>query len=94
MSRTELGIKNLKRFVAVYRRVAFVALVFFVCTNTLEVKRSVAPIVFGVLICAVLLYEHGFKLDANRRNRVWLITVYLVPTAVMIGFVGRKLLSL
>ena len=64
------------------------------CTNTLDVKRSVVPLVFGVLLCAVLLYEHGFKLDANRRNCIWFMTVYLVPMAVMIGFVSWRLLSL
>jgi hypothetical protein len=69
-------------------------LAFFVCTNTLDVKRSVVPLVFGVLLCAVLLYEHGFKLDANRRNCIWFMTVYLVPMAVMIGFVSWRLLSL
>ena len=94
MPRIELGIKNPNRFVAVYRRVSFVAIAFYVCTNALEVKRSVISLVFGVLMCAFVLYEHGFKLDANRRNRIWFITVYLVSMAVMIGFVGRKLLSL
>ena len=94
MPRIELGINNPKRFVAVFRRVAFVAIVFFVCTNTLEVKRSVVPLVFGVLLCTVLLYEHGFKLDANRRNRIWFITAYLVPMVIMIGFVTKSLLSL
>ena len=67
---------------------------FFVCTNTLNVKRSVVPLIFGVLLCSVLLYEHGFKLDANRRNRIWFIISYLVPMAVMIGFISVKLLRL
>jgi hypothetical protein len=94
MPRIELGINNPKRFVAVFRRVAFVAIVFFVCTNTLDVKRSVVPLIFGVLLCGVLLYEHGFKLDANRRNRIWFIIAYLVPMAVMIVFISVKLLRL
>jgi hypothetical protein len=93
MALIELGSKNPKRIVAVYRRVAFVALTFLVSTTAFESKRSVVPLIFGVLICAVMLYEHGVKKDANRRNLIWFIAVYLAPMALMIFFVGRRLLN-
>jgi hypothetical protein len=93
MALIELGIKNPKRFVAMYRRVAFVVLTFFVSITASESKSSVVPLIFGVLICAVMLYEHGFKKDANRRNLIWFIAVYLAPMVLMIFFVGRRLLN-
>jgi hypothetical protein len=55
---------------------------------TLEGKQNLYPIVFGLMVCAAVLYELGYKRDYMRGRRGLFVLFYVLPftvTALVVG---------
>jgi hypothetical protein len=86
-------VKRRSKLVAAVRRIAFVALSALFSIWALDSRHKVFPLIFGVLACAALFYEQGYKLDANRKSLVSFIGFYLFPMLVVFCLVCRRVFA-
>jgi hypothetical protein len=87
-------LKRRSKLVAAARRTAFVATATLLSILALDDKYKSATLLFGVLVCAALFYEQGFKFDAKRKSLLSFIAFYLCPMLVVACLVCRRVLGL